>query len=69
MERSSAEILLESIKYAFKMEFDVDNPNNQTPQVIRIGVKRLKEGKELSLEGIKDIETWGGTDRPDPWFG
>ena len=69
MERSSAEIVLKSIQYAFENGFDVDEPGKQVSPTIRISVKRLREGKTLSLEDIEQIEKAGGTDHPDPWFG
>lgn len=69
MENSHAEAVLKSIREAFEKGFDVDDPNNQVSPTIRIGVKRLKEGKELTVEDVAEIEKAGGTDHPDPWFG
>lgn len=69
MERSASKIVLENIKYAFENEFDVDDAGKQMSPTVRIGVKRLREGKGLSLEDVEKIEKMGGTDHPDPWFG
>lgn len=69
MERSAEESLLKTIHYAFEKGFDVDDPNSQTSQVVRLGVKRLREGKKLTIEEVSQFEKWGGTDHPDPWFG
>ena len=69
MERSSAEIVLRNIRSAFENGFDVDDPEKQISPTIKIGVKRLRGGKVLSLEDVEKIEKAGGTDHPDPWFG
>jgi len=68
MERkSSVEIMLENIQTAYDNKWDVDDPERQFAPTIRIGVKRLKEGKKLTIEDVEKIEKMGGTDHPDPW--
>ncbi len=68
MERRLSEILLSTIQEAYAKGFDVDDPDKQISPTIRIGVKRLREGKNLTLEDIDKIEKMGGTDHPDPFF-
>lgn len=69
MERKSGhQITLEMIRTAFEKGWDVDNPDKQFAPVIRIGVKRLREGKQLTADDIEKIEKMGGTDHPDPWI-
>jgi hypothetical protein len=68
MERKSQEqIMLDLILEAYQKGWNVDDPNKQISPTIQIGVKRLKEGQELTTEDIIKIEKMGGTDHPDPW--
>lgn len=68
MERKSIEhIILDSVLLAYQNGWDVDNPDNQISPTIRTGVKRLREGRNLTVNDIQKIEKMGGTDHPDPW--
>lgn len=52
------------IKTAIREEFDVLGP--QTPQWLREGVRLSRQGVDISPQKLREIDSYGGTDHPDP---
>jgi len=63
------QIKLTCIMEAFDKGFNVENPNNQSPQWIRQGVEYLRRGRDITPVDIQKWEESGGTSHLDPWCG
>jgi hypothetical protein len=71
-ERFSSEFFqarLGCLKAALEKGLDLDNPDQQAPLWMRIGVKLLEKGIKITPTLLDDIDKSGGTDHPDPYFG
>lgn len=45
------------------------NLGDQPALWMKRGLEILEAGRDLTAEMMKNIESSGGTDHPDPWFG
>lgn len=57
---------LNCIIEAAKNNFELDNPELQSPQWLRFGVRLYKSGVVITPKIIDDLDRSGGTDHPDP---
>jgi len=67
IEKVCFEARLHCIHTARNKGFDLSS-NSQIAPWVKEGVALLDQGVEITPELLDQIDRYGGTDHPDPWF-
>lgn len=59
---------LSVLKAAYKRGLKVENLGSQPTPWVFLGLQKLEQGSEVTVEDLKKFDCSGGTGHPDPWF-